>query len=300
MWHWLRKKVYVSDFTVRVSIGLACAIHMCFFLSYALVYWFLQNMVVHINHRLPSTNTLIIIDPYAASKTVHKQATPQLKSKAQKNNAVVVAPKLQHTQTNNNAVKKEKQQLQQKKIEHKKTSVKEVETSKKMQKKPSKKPIIKKKKEASPEIKKPDIKKPAVQKKAVQEPVKSLPEKVKEALLNNPAPGAALIQETKQHEHAALVEAPILIARSAQEAAALTMQVQLQEELLRVWHPPIGVETGVCCQVRITLDDAGKVQAVDMVQSSGTILFDVSARAAVQQAVWPKGMWGTTIELILQ
>jgi TonB family protein len=62
----------------------------------------------------------------------------------------------------------------------------------------------------------------------------------------------------------------------------------------------VGIEEGVSCTIKVTVDDTGAVQLLEIVKSSGIMLFDVSARAALQQATWPRAFWGTTLELCLQ
>lgn len=247
---------------------------------------------------------VIIIDPRAQTpglrqhkgtgviaKNIAVKSGQKVKPVVAKKNRPALAVQ-QVKKTSVKSVTTETKKLSQKKIEQKKRPVKKEIPTKKVVK-----PAIVKKKNTV--VKKQQEKTGKIKKTAplpipvVEEPKKTEPQPVGVPVEQNS------VEPVPQND-IATIDGPIVIARSAQEAAALTIQLQLQEELLRVWHPPVGIDDAVSCQVRVLLDATGIVQQIEMIKPSGMLLFDVSARAAVQQAVWPRGVWGTTLELVLQ
>ena len=253
-------------------------------------------MIVQINHVLKDIIIpVIIIDPYAKkvglqqgtgthtainnSNTVSKSSEISRPTVTKKNRTVPVAPSAKKTTTNKSKITTK---TASKKDTTKKTSIKKLEPKKNI-----KKPAVVKKKDAPP-VKKQEFK--PIKKEESNKTVQTLPEMPIEQ---------ATVAATIQHDISAY-EGPILIARSSQEATALTVQVQIQHELLRVWHPPLGIDDSVMCKMQLKINASGCIEQIDMIQSSGTLLFDVSAHAAVQQALWPHAVWGTTLELILQ
>jgi hypothetical protein len=177
---------------------------------------------------------------------------------------------------------------------------------------PQKKQPAKKKAPRKPKPKAP-AKKPVKKKNAVEKPAKKvvLPEKQKEPeskKIPQQLPVAKPEQPKDQEEQQSLPQAvevplpegPVLIARTATEKKTIETQLQIQDELIRVWRPPLGIPDGCSCQVQIVIGLDGIVTTVTMVQPSSILLFDVSVRAAVQTAQWPQATWGKTIELIMQ
>ena len=298
MWRLLHKSVLAIDPLVRVSIAVSVGVHFLIILFCVVMQCIKPAHHIIINKdALSAKNITIIIDPHAPmtgtlvpNKAKNVAVVP---TKAQpKNDApaqlatTVVAEKKRITQSPVKKKSPQKAKKQSAKVVKKPVTKKAV-----IQPKPAVKKTVKSDKKVLPKkIEKLEPKK--VIKPIVPEPE---PKTVEAPITQQPVSDTPLMPPL-----AAEIVGPILIARSASDAAALTVQLSIQEELLRVWHPPVGIEDGVSCAVLVVLDGNGIVQNIEIKKPSGILLFDVSARAAIQQAVWPRAVWGTTLELCLQ
>ena len=298
MWRLLHKSVLAIDPLVRISIAVSVGVHFLIILFCVVMQFVKPAHHIIINKDALSTkNITIIIDPHApiTGVVVHNKSknVAGAPTKAQpKNNAPAKVA---------TTVVAEKKSVKQNLVK-KKSPQKAKKQSAKVAKKPVTKKTAPKPKPAAKKTVKPD-------KKDVPKKIEKLePKKVIEPIMPEPEPQPVEAPITQQPVSdspamsplAAEIVGPILIARSASDAAALTVQLAIQEELLRVWHPPVGIEDGISCVVLVVLDGNGIVQEIEIKKPSGLLLFDVSARAAIQQAVWPRAVWGTTLELCLQ
>ncbi|MFI5333473.1 MAG: TonB C-terminal domain-containing protein [Candidatus Babeliales bacterium] len=75
------------------------------------------------------------------------------------------------------------------------------------------------------------------------------------------------------------------------EYEALQLQEAVQGELQNHWKPPIG-HAGLTCIVRVILDWQGVIVDSVVEQSSGVLMFDMSAEQAINAMVFPKMAWG--------
>lgn len=80
------------------------------------------------------------------------------------------------------------------------------------------------------------------------------------------------------------------------EYEALQLQEAMQQELQTHWKPPIG-HTGLTCVVRIILDWQGAISDVIIEQTSGVLLFDMSAEQALHVMTFPKTAWGKQVTI---
>jgi|GEM_PF-4907635 len=289
MWHWLHKKLHALDPRARLSIGLACGLHLFTLVITICLHRLQPAMHVQINRALHTIhNPIIIIDTTARSAQNTSLMQQQTILNAPATGAQQVTPKIespQHTTLIQTAPTK--------KTVAQKTK-KETPKKKATPAKPAPKKVAQNKKETPKE-------KPKIQKTPKTTEKKPAP-------IAAPAPGPTATKPattptapaTPIAAAAALPDGPFIIARSAAEASALSVHYVIQEELLRVWAPPVGIQDGVSCTARITLDTKGHLQNMEIIKPSGLLIFDVSARAALQQASWPRGVWGTTLELSLQ
>ncbi|HSW73586.1 MAG TPA: TonB C-terminal domain-containing protein [Candidatus Limnocylindria bacterium] len=79
------------------------------------------------------------------------------------------------------------------------------------------------------------------------------------------------------------------------ELEALQMQAEIQQEIERRWRPPVGLAKDLLCQIRVLVDWQGAVQKVAIEQGSGVLIYDVQARNAAREIVFPKAAWGKEI-----
>lgn len=161
-----------------------------------------------------------------------------------------------------------------------------------------------KKKSQKKERKKTRSKKKSREKKTKKQ-VKEKNKKTKEA--SKPEKKAAEPKpEEKKEDVKPVVEQPMVESQVAMtlpadaqsaiyvgqlEYEALQLQEAVQHELQNHWKPPIG-HNGLICVVRVVLDWQGVLVDSVVEQSSGVLMFDMSAEQAINAMVFPKTAWG--------
>lgn len=169
-------------------------------------------------------------------------------------------------------------------------------------------PVVQKVAAAKPVVKKPEIKKPPVvakktAKPPVKEPVKVAQKPdVKKTKAIAPAPEAKpvqvaannVVQQPKQ-ELAQNVDTNVYVGREDYEA--LKMQDALQQEVARCWYPPVGIDKETVCDIAVHVNAAGCADNVHVATSSGVLVYDISARDAVEKMKFPKIAWNKQLTI---
>lgn len=296
MWRSLHKRVLGIDPVARISIAIACGLHLLLLIAIMCAELLKPAQQIQISRQLQGAQTpIIIIDPMIKETKIIAAAsagtaTPALSTVASSSKAPV-----QSVQVAQPDVAAKQRRLEKKTtVVASKPKPKQKPAKKTAPKKAPKKTAVPKKKEA-PKLKPVETPKKEPEKK-IEPPVASTSTPIKEEKVLAPQTAAPEILPALPVSS----DGPIIIARSAVEAAAIAVHLEIQNELLRVWHPPIGIDDEITCTVRVIIDKEGTVKSLELTKPSGMLLFDVSARGAIQQAVWPRAVWGTTLELQLQ
>ncbi len=74
---------------------------------------------------------------------------------------------------------------------------------------------------------------------------------------------------------------------------------KIQHAIIQSWTPPVGLDQGVCCEMKITISPHGAADSIEVIKTSGVLVFDMSARTALQQIEFPKEVHGKTIMIVL-
>lgn len=74
---------------------------------------------------------------------------------------------------------------------------------------------------------------------------------------------------------------------------------KIQHAIIQSWTPPVGLDQGVCCEMKITISSDGIADSIEVAKTSGVLVFDMSARTALQQIEFPKEVHGKTIMIAL-
>src|SRR5690606_6588097 len=82
------------------------------------------------------------------------------------------------------------------------------------------------------------------------------------------------------------------------EMDAFRLQQEIQHELETHWRPPVGLPE-VTCQIKALVNAQGAAQTVTMVKASGVLVYDVSARSAVQSIHFPAAVNGKELIITL-
>ena len=71
------------------------------------------------------------------------------------------------------------------------------------------------------------------------------------------------------------------------EMDALWMQNEMHREVTKKWQPPVGLSKELVCILNVLVDWSGNVAKTSIEQSSGALLYDISARTAMTQMAFP-------------
>jgi outer membrane biosynthesis protein TonB len=178
---------------------------------------------------------------------------------------------------------------------------KKVEQKKQVQKLPVKTAIVSEKKEqiskreqkqVKPAIKK-EQPKPQVSQVAQQQKVEPL----KQEVSTKESSAATQQQSDQQNNVVPDPDLPIAIDGQEYDAETLLRLAALQQEFARCWKPPVGIPEDCTCQVTVFVATDGKVNDMEMVTSSGILMYDVAARSALQQMELPRWTRGKTLTI---
>lgn len=167
-----------------------------------------------------------------------------------------------------------------------------VEAAKTKKVAPKPKPEIKSKKETM-KPKEPVVPKPLIPEHKKEEIKKIEPkqEEIKQPIVEEKIAQASDEKAVEQHiEHADNV-----VYVGQHEYAALEVQRQIQEEAERCWKAPPGIASDVACQIVVHVNHDGTVHDITVTEQSGILMYDVRARQAVSQMMFPRGSWGKEV-----
>ncbi len=74
---------------------------------------------------------------------------------------------------------------------------------------------------------------------------------------------------------------------------------KIQQAIVQNWTSPVGLDHGVTCEMRITVSQEGLADSIEIIKTSGVLVFDMSARSTLQQIEFPKEIHGKTIMITL-
>lgn len=139
---------------------------------------------------------------------------------------------------------------------------------------------------------------------------KSLPEQKKEQIASKtiekkvePAITPVIAQNTTeklQSQHVlaqAQNNGPTQIEIPYTQAREFYQQEALRKELSRHWTPPHGIPDTCSCEITTYVGNNGVVSDCVITQSSGILMYDVSARAAILAMELPRWTWGDSFAI---
>ncbi|MBM3893372.1 hypothetical protein FJ365_03165 [Candidatus Dependentiae bacterium] len=71
----------------------------------------------------------------------------------------------------------------------------------------------------------------------------------------------------------------------------------VQEEIDRVWRPPLGVKKGTVCTVSFAIDDKGNVQTCTMTKRSAVLIYDLSIMRIARELRFHASLWGKQFKI---
>jgi len=90
---------------------------------------------------------------------------------------------------------------------------------------------------------------------------------------------------------------PIQIEIPYTQAREFYQQEALRKELSRHWKPPHGISDTCSCEITTYVGNNGVVNDCVITQSSGILMYDVSARAAILAMELPRWTWGDSFAI---
>ncbi len=76
------------------------------------------------------------------------------------------------------------------------------------------------------------------------------------------------------------------------EVEAYRRYTLFQKKLLKYWHPPIGASQDCMCEIEASIGCGGAIQKLDIITSSGVLMYDISAQSslyAMNMPIWVCG-----------
>lgn len=260
MWFWLRKNIHEGNFSTFLAAS--ALIHVLF------LAWFFfgfkdrsSQLAFMVTPAMLNNKIEFVFGPV---KNSAKPGTKNTRAAVQKNN----------TKTKSAPAKKldMKTSIAQKKSQ--KPVAKKVETKKKIAKPIEKK--IEEKKTPESEKPKPEIKK---------EPEKKI-EEVKTPINSDPIALSTNDSETIQQQQIGI-----------HERGLIDEYIAFQKDIVAQWAPPPGVAHDCMCLVTVMVDWQGAVKDITIEKSSGVLVYDASARAALAKLTMPRWAWGKSITI---
>lgn len=171
------------------------------------------------------------------------------------------------------------------------------------EKKPSvvqqKKPVVQKKRVAQKKTV-PAKKKPITAKKEIQKK-QSLPTPAKQPVKQiNPAPAKVAPQKVtpqavplSQAAPQAMIEQNVTAQPQLNSVQEIVMIDEIQRKLRASWAPPAGLSPETSCELCMLIDGGGAVNSVNIVRSSGVLMFDLMAQSQcsgmIELPSWARG-----------
>lgn len=69
-------------------------------------------------------------------------------------------------------------------------------------------------------------------------------------------------------------------------------QKTIQQEVGRLWRPPVGIEKGTTCRILFAVNKIGEVEHFEFVQKSKALIYDCSVKRVAKQFKFATCLWG--------
>ncbi len=74
-------------------------------------------------------------------------------------------------------------------------------------------------------------------------------------------------------------------------------QRYVQEEIDRVWRPPLGVKKGTVCTIAFSIDDKGNVHTCTIAKRSAVLIYDLSIMRVARELRFHSSLWGKQFKI---
>ncbi len=171
---------------------------------------------------------------------------------------------------------------------------------------PSKQPVQKKVQPAVPSAKKTvskPVPKPKTVPKKIEQPKKTVPKpSAKPKVVPKPAPQKQSKPEPKKEIAKKEPVPKDLNFDSGKQLGKHEQELleefnKLQEDIVTYWRPPSGFARDCSCVVKVVIDWQGGIDLCGIEKTSGVLIYDSAAQAALYQVAMPRWTWGKTLTL---
>ena len=90
---------------------------------------------------------------------------------------------------------------------------------------------------------------------------------------------------------------PAMGAMPALNTKEHTRQLFIQQEVDRLWRPPVGVPPGTSCRVSFTIDKMGKVTKSAFEKRSSYVIYDLSVMQVAKQFTFDRSLWASSFTI---
>jgi len=96
------------------------------------------------------------------------------------------------------------------------------------------------------------------------------------------------------------IEVPVY-AEAVEEAEfnvnTAVYQKNIQQEVERLWHPPVGVAKGTTCTLLIDINAQGKVSKAELITRSQVLIYDLSVIKIAKKFAFNESLWGKQFKI---
>lgn len=96
------------------------------------------------------------------------------------------------------------------------------------------------------------------------------------------------------------IEVPVY-AEAVEEAEfnvnTAVYQKNIQQEVERLWHPPVGVAKGTTCTLLIDVNAQGKVSKAELITRSQVLIYDLSVIKIAKKFAFNESLWGKQFKI---
>lgn len=104
-------------------------------------------------------------------------------------------------------------------------------------------------------------------------------------------------EQLSNGEQTAIPEEFIFTLSGNVDAELTEYQKHVQQEVSRIWKPPLGVPKGTTCKIKFTISKDGKVADFKIVKKSDVLIYDLSILRIAHLFKFHKSLWGRGFEV---
>ena len=75
-------------------------------------------------------------------------------------------------------------------------------------------------------------------------------------------------------------------------------QKHIQQEVSRIWHPPLGVSRGTESTVQFSVDKHGRIKTFEFIKKSSVLIYNLSITRVAKNFKFNKCLWNKKFTIV--